>query len=488
MDRLRALGNAVVPQIPEIIARAIARYERGGMTPDYTAFLATKQPRAAVTGIAPQAMPAHMTGFRGALADFAIHAGSSGCFADTGLGKTSVELEFARQAAEATNGLALILTPLAVAPQIVTEAKRWGYDARVIREGGEARRGVNVCNYDRLDKLDPAAFGAVVLDESSILKNFTGKTSRALIAAFRHHRFRLSATATPAPNDHMELGQHSEFCGIMPSNEMLMRWFIADQKQMGRYRLKGHAQESFWDWMASWCRMTQMPSDLGFPDDGFVLPALDVVRHRVAGSAPVMADGALFPDAVSATTLHSVKRQTVEARARLIAEVVAGAPAEPWVIWCDTDYEADALRRVLPDAIEVRGSMPVEAKEANLQRFADGTALRLITKPSICGFGLNWQFCAHTAFVGRSFSYEAWYQAIRRFWRFGQSRRVTAHLAVAEGEMQIGDVIDRKAADHARMKAAMTQAMRRAMERGAATRIPYEPRHDGRLPAWLCAA
>lgn len=453
------------------------------MIPEYAKFLATKTPRAQPTGVEPASFPSHLFDFQQACVDFALRQGRSGLFLDTGLGKTRCQLEWAAQAARASNGRALILTPLAVARQIEREGLALGYQMRVIREQSEAGEGVNVCNYDRLDKIDPSAFGAVSLDESSILKSFTGKTTRALIEAFAGHRFKMAATATPAPNDHMELGQQCEFLSIMPSNEMLMRWFVADQTQMGRYRLKGHAADSFWDWMASWARMASTPEDLGFDGSRYVLPAMKVIRHRASGDVRAPA-GSLFIQELSATNIHDVKRQTAEARADAVA-TLAGAGREAWVIWCDTDYEADALAKRIPEAVEVRGSHPVDKKEERLAAFADGSARVLITKPSICGYGLNWQHCARMAFVGRSFSYEAWYQAVRRCWRFGQKREVEAHIIVAEGEEQIGRVIDRKADDHSTMKRQMATAMRRTTTKKSAQRAAYVPSHKGRLPAWL---
>ncbi len=455
---------------------------------EYAAFLARKSVAAPMRGMeAVPTLAGHLFGYQRDCVEFGLRAGSWGCYLGTGLGKTAVELEWARHAAAASNGLALILTPLAVARQIESEGRRWGYDARVIREQGDAAPGINVCNYDRLDKLQPDAFGAVAFDESSIVKAFGGKTARALIEAFSGHRWRCAASATPAPNDCMELGQQSDLLGIMPQADMLVRWFVNDSFDASKtWRLKGHAIRDFWDWMASWSRMAEHPRDLGDEMSGFDLPELRVVRHTT-DSAPLSAPGTLFAgDLVSATTMHDVKRQTIAARADVAARVVAGEPGEAWLVWCDTDYEADALMLRLPGAVEVRGSQTVERKEANLAAFIDGSARVLVTKPSVAGWGLNLQHCARMIFVGRSFSFEQWHQAVRRCWRFGQQREVDCHLIVADGEDAIGRVIDRKSYDHQRMRRQMADAMRRAMGRGAATvRKPYEPNFDGRLPAWV---
>ena len=454
------------------------------MSLDYTEFLASKAPRARPMGIEPGAMPEHLFDFQADVVAFGLRQGRSALFLDTGLGKTLCELEWCRKAAEASNGHALILTPLAVARQIEAEAKRFGYSARVVRDQTEVGPGISICNYDRLDKLNPAAFGAVALDESSILKNFNGATTRALIDAFAGTRFKLCATATPAPNDHTELGQHAEFLGIMSQAEMLVRWFVNDTADTGQWRLKGHAQQAFWDWMASWARCAKSPEDLGYDGSRFVLPELRIHRHHV--QAQIMPqDGTLFGADVSATNMHALKRQTADARAELVAALVAADPGEPWIIWCDSDAEADALRAVLPAAIEVRGSHPIERKEAALLDFAAGTIPQMITKASIAGRGLNYQNCARMAYVGRSFSYEAWYQSVRRCWRFGQVREVHVHLIVAEGEDQIGRVIDRKAEDHRVMQQAMVAAMRRNEARTSEVRVAYRPTHSGRAPSWL---
>lgn len=461
------------------------------VTAAYSDFLASKaiaaQPRGMERG-AMHPLSSFLFSFQKHCVEFLLQAGSGGLFLDTGLGKTLVQLEYCEHARHASNGKALILTPLAVAKQIEREARKFGYDARVIRQQSDARQGINICNYDRLHLIDPQAFGVVTLDEASILKSFGGKTSRALTEAFTSHRWRMPATATPAPNDHMELGNYSEFCGVMDSNEMLSRFFINDTSQASQqWRLKRHGVEAFWDWMASWCRLAQLPSDLGDVDDGFILPPINVTRHRAAESAPTLTGGLFGDETVSATNLHQVKRNTIAKRAAIAVDLALNEH-EPWVIWCDTDYEADAILEALKGAdgvVEVRGSMAADRKEAHLEAFADGSARIMVTKPSVAGFGLNWQHCANTVFVGRSFSYESWYQAVRRFWRFGQMRTVQVHLVVAEGEDSIARVIDRKADDHASMKLAMREAMRRNSGRKHAAKVAYKPTHKGKLPAWI---
>jgi hypothetical protein len=452
----------------------------------YREFISSKSLRVAPRGLTDvPSLAGHLFQFQREAVAFGLRAGSWGCFFDTGLGKTACELEWARHAAEATNGRALILTPLAVARQIESEGRRWGYDVRVIREQSEAAAGVNVCNYDRLHLLEPEAFGAVALDEASILKNFSGAVSRSLVAAFGGHRFRMAASATPAPNDHTELAQYAAFLGIMTREEMLVRWFINDSNDTKAWRLKGHAVTPFFDWMASWSRMAEHPRDLGDDVRGYDLPPLEVFRHQ-ADEPEASIDGGLFgAQELSATEVHHVKRQTIQARADVAASLVAAEPDEPWVIWADTDYEADALLAAIPGARDVRGSYSLERKESTLADFAEGRLRYLVGKPSVLGFGLNWQFCRRMVFAGRSFSYEAWYQAVRRCWRFGQASSVHVHLVVAEGEDAIGRVIDRKADDHITLKREMVAAMRRAAGLSSSRRVAYTPTHEGRWPAWI---
>jgi superfamily II DNA or RNA helicase len=457
----------------------------------YQQFLASKAVKARDRGLdhVPE-LAAHLFPFQRHSVDFALRAGCAGLFLDTGLGKTECQLEWCQKAIEATNQKALMLTPLAVAGQTKRRADKWGYEARVIREQSDAGPGINICNYDRLDKLDTSQFGIVSLDEASILKSFTGKTTRSLIAAFKGARFKLAATATPAPNDHMELGNYAEFLEVMAANEMLSRFFINDTSTASQqWRLKSHAVNSFWDWMASWARMAEKPSDLGDSDEGFDITPFETIKHHTKDSAISRDLADMFgAPKLSATNLHDVKRQTIEARAEAAGAAVAAEPGEPWIIWCDTNYEADALKQAIPSAIEIRGSQSTDEKEELIEAFSTGQARHIIGKPSMIGFGLDWSHCARMAFVGRSYSYETFYQAVRRCWRFGQKRTVKVHIIVAEGEGNIGYVIDRKAGDHQKMKSAMREAMRRATGQSTQTKIPYQPNRKTELPSWISAA
>jgi len=427
--------------------------------------------------------------------DFSARTGCSALFLDTGLGKTFTALEWGRVIVESTNKPVLMLAPLAVSGQHQREAERWGIDAKAVREPGDITGPrVYITNYERLAKFADIDFGGVVLDESSILKSFTGSTTRALMARFKATPYRLSCTATPAPNDHMELGQQSQFLGVMDSTDMLARWFFADQSNMGKYRIKGPGVTDFWRWVASWARCVTKPSDLGFSDEGYELPPLNVHQHVVRADTLIDAgyerDGQarLFriPD-TSATSIHREKRLTSDARADMIAEIVGREPGEPWIIWCDTDYEADDLTARISEAVEVRGSMSADMKEERLDGFAKGDIRVMVTKPSIAGHGLNLQHCARMAFVGLSFSYEQYYQAVRRCYRFGQKRPVEVHVAGSDTENAIWTIVSRKAGDHAGMKAAMASAMAEAVvhNRGYVT---YQPSVAATLPEFLRTA
>lgn len=459
------------------------------MMSDYQSFIASKAIMPHASGLTGDIdIAGHLFGFQQAVTDFSLRQGRAGVFLGTGMGKSAIQLEWCHHAGRSTNGMSLILTPLAVARQFEREGLRWGYDCRVIRSMDDVSDGINICNYDRLDRLDPDAFGAVSLDEGSAIKAFGGKTTMAIMRAFSSHRFRLSATATPAPNDHMELGTQAEFLGVMNYPEMLSKFFINDTASASqKWRLKGHAVIAFWDWMASWSRMATMPSDLGFPDDGYLLPPLIVHRHKAAVSGVHAKDGELFATAASATSVFDLKRQTTGARSDVVANLVNGNQ-EQWLIWCDTNDESKALKSRIPDAVEVTGSMTADQKEDAIDAFVTGDARNIISKPSIMGLGVNLQRCANVAFVGRSFSFESYYQAVRRCWRFGQTRPVNVHIVVAEGEDDIGRIIDRKAADHERMQSAMADAMRRAMGRSAGRMVAYNPTHLAEIPEWLTSA
>jgi superfamily II DNA or RNA helicase len=450
----------------------------------YRAFIAAKGGTVKATGFEPKAQWLSMFPHQKRTLEFACAQGRSAAFLDTGLGKSRVEAAFAEECMWRTGKPSLILTPLAVARQMQRECEAVGVNAMVVREDADVWPGVNIANYERLPKIDVSRFGGVVLDESSILKAFSGTTKTALVAAFRETPYRLAATATPAPNDHMELGTHSEFLGYLGSMEMLCRWFVNDTSTASQdWRIKGHAAADFWAWVASWARAASMPSDLGGDDAGFILPPLRYEVHGVSPDLTQDTDGLLFriPDQ-SATSIHKEKRLTLTDRIARAAEI-ANRTAGPVIVWCETNAESTALAKAIPDAVEVHGSMSIEDKEDGLDGFALGRHRVLVSKPKLAGFGLNFQHCSTVVFASISHSYEQHYQAVRRVWRFGQKSLVTCHMVIADTERPIWANVQRKAADHGKMKRAMTKAMVGAQTK--AERKTYERVAEVTLPSFF---
>jgi DNA modification methylase len=434
----------------------------------YSEFLATKSVTAPSSGIEVALNDIHpiLFDFQKQLVQWALCKSQAAIFADCGLGKTLMQLEWARIVCQSTGGAVLILAPLAVASQTVTEGRKIGVEVRLCREQSDVRAGINICNYEMLQHFSPDCFVGVVLDESSILKSYMGKTKRQLVDVFAHTLYKLCCTATPAPNDHMELGNHSEFLGIMPSPEMLMRFFINDTMANGHYRLKGHAVADFWSWVASWAISLKKPSDLGYSDEGFALPEL-LVKHCYVGTdiTASVPDGQLFrAPTMSATTIHKEGRLTVTARAQAVADMVNGSD-DTWAIWCNTNYEADELVRLIPDALEVRGSESLAEKERKITLFTQGNARILIGKASMLGYGLNWQHCHKTAFVGLSYSFEDFYQAVRRLYRFGQKHPVEVTIVAAETESPLVASLERKIHAHTQMSEAMNSSAQLSLQK-----------------------
>jgi hypothetical protein len=631
---------------------------------EYQDFLASKALVVPEVGFEPRSLPEFLYPFQREIVTTALRRGRSAIFAECGLGKTPMQLCWAQACIEQTSLPALILAPLAVAKQTVREATKFGLDATYVT--GPSMAKLQVSNYERLESLDPKAFGAVVLDESSILKSYSGVTKRRLLEAFAATPYRLACSATPAPNDHLELGNHSEFLSVLSSHQMIARWFINDTSSFGTYRLKGHAVEPYWDWVSSWAAMCALPSDIrpDYADAAYVLPELVVTQHVV--EVDVIADrreGMLIrvPE-LSATSVHQERRRTVLERAKRIAEIVRSEPGESWIIWCDTDYENDAIAALLPDAMVVRGSDSVDAKEAAAEWFSEygprldgkcrcgrlsipngvvtstppmrpternandkrsqtsssveptcastcaatsiatqnelppsagnaranvtqktssigrsakrspvrgaqrpsetahslptteslssnttyssshkaepapsanarnrsaststiatkpatledcsapiatsasvtsatirsSSSVRvcicgsvggkiLLTKPRIFGWGLNFQGCARMVFAAATFSFESWYQAVRRCWRFGQERPVHVHMVMGATERAVLDVLNRKRDEFERMRAAMLEGARRRQHQKAASG-DYLPRRRMKVPAWL---
>jgi superfamily II DNA or RNA helicase len=421
----------------------------------YHAFLDRKKAIAPPCGLgAVPGLHPDLFDFQRDIVSWALLKGRAAIFADCGMGKTPMQLEWARH----VPGDVLILAPLAVAPQTVREGEKFGIPVRYCRDGSQRAGGITVTNYEMLDRFNPADFVGVVLDESSILKAYDGKTRTKIIQAFRETPYRLACTATPAPNDHMELGNHSEFLGLMTRPEMLSMFFVHDGGSTQNWRIKGHARSDFWRWVCSWAVMLRMPSDLGYEDGGFVLPPIEHHHHTLETTEP--SPGHLFP--MRATTLReriSARASTTERRAAVCADLVNGS-GETWVIWCNLNRESGEIAKRIDGAVEIRGNESNAAKEDKLFAFANGEIRVLVTKPSIAGHGMNWQHCHKVAFLGLSDSYEQFYQAARRCWRFGQESKVDVHIITADIEGATLENIKRKEADAERMALGMIEHMK----------------------------
>lgn len=430
----------------------------------YEQFVHRKLATVSPSGIASAVkLPPSLFPHQESLTRWALKRGRSAIFADTGLGKSRMEVAWADAVVKETGMPVLILTPLAVAAQTAQEAAQLGIEVTVCREASDVNdRGINVTNYDRLHKFDPAMFGGVAPDESSIIKHHDTRTFAALTEAFRNTPFKLPATATPAPNDWTELGTHAEFLGICTRQEMLAEFFTHDGGDTSVWRLKGHARQQFWRWVVSWGALIRRPSDLGFADDAYALPPLHVHEHQVEVDMPT--NGMLF--AMEAQTLserRDARRMSMEDRVRECAKRVNAEAGEPWVVWCDLNAEGDALTAAIDGAVQIAGSDDVDTKERRLDDFAAGRARVLVSKPSICGWGLNWQHAARMAFVGVTDSYEAYYQAVRRCWRFGQKRDVHVHIFSSKAEGAVVANLKRKEREAGAMADALSAETRDAV-------------------------
>jgi len=385
---------------------------------------------------------------------WAVRTGRAAIWADTGLGKTLMQIEWARLSGHT----ALIVAPLAVCEQTVRECTRIGVKAEYVRDGIPGN-GLWVTNYEMVRNFDPAEIDAVVLDEASILKQSDGKTRTTLIKHFADVPRRLACTATPAPNDNEELTNQAEFLGVSTRVNMLAAYFVHDSD--AGWRLKGHAREPMFQWMASWALAIRKPHDLGYDNAGYDLPPLTIQSHLI--DVPLESDGQLFPtDLGGVGGRATVRRETLDERCRKAAEIVAAEPDEPWLLWCGLNDEATKLAELIPDSVNVHGSWSPEDKARALLDFADGKIKILITKPSIAAFGLNWQHCARMVFVGLSDSYETYYQSIRRCHRYGQRREVVAHVVLSDLEGQIAVNVQRKEQEAQKTMQELVEAMKKA--------------------------
>ena len=457
----------------------------------YQEFIARKLETVAPSGLSdPFTLPGSLFPMQRDLVAWALRRGRAAIFADTGLGKSRMQIAWADEVVRRTGGSVMILAPLAVAAQTVGEGNSIGISITHCREADDLRPGINITNYDRIHKFDCSQFAVVVLDESSCIKHHTSRTFDQLVMAFANTPYRLCATATPAPNDWTELGTHAEFMGVCTRAEMLAEFFVHDGGDTQTWRLKGHARHLFWRWVSQWGACVRKPSDLGYDDSAYLLPPLVETEHMVeVDQGNLVSEGMLFAlEASSLMERRAARKESMDARVKACADLV-NANDEPWIIWGEYNAETEALVRLIDGAVEIAGSHTSEQKEQRLGDFAAGRIRVLVTKPSIAGWGLNWQHCARMAFVGVSDSFEAYYQAVRRCYRFGQKREVHVHLFSSQLEGAVLANLRRKQHDAVAMGEALaaetSAAVRTAIGGTKRQSNSHNAARTVKAPAWL---
>lgn len=412
---------------------------------------------------------------------WALAKGKAAIFADCGLGKTAMQLEWAEQIRKETGGKVLVLAPLAVASQTQKEGEKFGISVKVCESQADvSTEYINITNYEKLDHFVSSEFVAIVLDESSILKSFTGKVRNQIIDNFAKTPYKLACTATPAPNDFMELGNHSEFLGVMTRSEMLAMFFVHDGGETSKWRLKGHAHAVFWKWMASWAVVVDNPVTLGYEVTGYELPALNVTQIIVDGDEVIETPMTLMER-------RGARRESLSERCQRAADLVNNSD-EQWLVWCDLNDESEMLHKLIDESVEVKGSDKPTHKTESMLKFSSESIKCLVTKPSIAGYGMNWQNCHNMIFVGLSDSFEAYYQAMRRCWRFGQDKPVDVYIIISAREGAVKANIARKQADNENMKQVLVELTKdittRELKQTCRISTAYEPTKKMELPKW----
>lgn len=411
---------------------------------------------------------------------WALKKGKACIFADCGLGKTPMQLSWAYQVHKYTGGMVLILAPLAVAEQTKREAEKFGYTAKVVEKQEQCIHGINITNYEKLDRFIAKEFTGIVLDESSILKSYSGKVRTSIIQNFHDVSYKLACTATPAPNDYMELGNHSEFCGVMTRAEMLSMFFVHDGGQTSKWRLKGHAEDVFWQWLATFSVFVDNPRNIGYEVTGYDLPPLNIKEIIVDGNEPVS-------DSLTLSERRQARKDSLQLRCEKAAELVNNSN-EQWLVWCDLNDESHKLHELINESVEVQGSDKDTYKSESMLNFSKEKLKCLVTKPKIAGFGMNWQNCHNMIFTGLSDSYEQYYQALRRCWRFGQKLPVNVYIIISSKEGCVKENIERKQTDFLKMQSEMTnltkEITKKELRSTCRISTPYEPKIEMKLPNW----
>jgi superfamily II DNA or RNA helicase len=433
---------------------------------DYKEFLERKRHSIGEFGFNANYIPDMAFDFQKHIIERAVKKGRIAIFADTGLGKTLIQLSIAKNIIQHTNKKVLILTPLAVAFQFILEAEKLGIDDIEYSKDGQHSKKIVICNYERLHYFDSKDFEGVILDESSILKNFDGKIKGQVTAFVKKIPYRYLSTATPSPNDFIELGTSSEALGYMGYVDMLGKFFKQNNNAIDstnrnvgeKFYLKPHAEKDFFAWVNQWSIMVKMPSDLGFSDEKYVLPKLIVNKHMVMNNSQVSIDGQIQLFNIIAKNFHEIRHEQKQTEAQRCEKAIELANGKTSVYWCNTNNESAILKGLDKEAVEIIGSQSIERKEEILLAFANGEIKRLITKAKITSMGLNWQHCNHTVFFP-TWSYEQYYQAIRRFWRFGQQKPVTVEMVISDGQQRVMDAIQQKTEKAIQLHQSLTSAV-----------------------------
>lgn len=456
----------------------------------YEEFLASKEVESINSGLdaTDEELNPNLFPFQRDIVKFALRKGRSAIFSDCGTGKTILQLDFARLVCKKTGCKALIIAPLSVVNQTRKEGIKFGIPSKVVRDQSQVADGINITNYEILDHFDPDAFDCVVLDESSILKSFTSSTRNELIDAFARTPYKLCCSATPAPNDTSELANTVEFLGIMSRTELLATYFIHDGSDTSKWRLKGYGEKKFWEFMATIAVCVRNPADLGYSAEGYELPKLNIIKHIVKSEPKEYELVAKRAETLSER--REARKESMADRVE-VARQLADSSDETWLIWCDYNAESSMLKKAVANSVEIVGGDSPETKAETALDFADGKIHALVSKPSIYGFGMNFQTCHNMIFCGISDSYESFYQAIRRCWRYGQEHEVDVHVIISEAEMNVLENIERKQALMDEMQNRMVALMKDVTmsEIKHTTRITtdYKPEERMEMPSWIIA-
>lgn len=457
---------------------------------NYKKFLKTKKFKNVPTGLKVKTVNNKLFDWQANITKWSLKRGRACIFADCGLGKTPMQLTWADEVRKA-KGDVLIVAPLAVSSQTIKQGNKFNVNVKYSRSGKKSKCGITITNYEMLHTFNPSDFAGIVLDESSILKSYTGKYRNQIIQNWRNAPFRLACTATPAPNDLMELGNHSEFVGAMSRTEMLSMFFTHSGDTTQKWRLKGHAKNDFWKWVCDWAVMVRKPSDLGYDNNGFDLPPLRIKEITVKTNRN-KTKGMLYPkEAKTLSERQRARKQSVQKRCKKAAKI-ANSFNEPCLIWCNRNDESKALAKLINNCKEIKGTDKLEYKEKTMLGFSNGNVQKIVTKPSIAGWGMNWQHCNKALFVGLSDSYEQFYQSIRRIWRFGQQKPVTCYVIISEIEGAVARNIKRKEKQAQSMAKYMVKNMHVINEANIKglqkTNTKYKPNSKIVIPDWLRAS